>query len=339
MSQFPTRTRRRLAALAVTGAAGLCALPAAADAATPFGSPLTEDPSGGNNANVTQCGSPPLPVPCTRVLTALNSGPATFPVTAPMNGVITKFRIKSGTPDLVTFRTARLSQITGQSALGIAAGTGPSVTLAGTGQIEEYPARVAVQAGDHVALDAISTNAQFGSNGSTKQYQFVPPLVSGQGPRGSTDNEDEELLVQAVLEPDADGDGFGDETQDGCPGNGSATGACPVPDTTKPVISRLRLRQSLFVLGTRVTYTLSEDARVTFRVQKCARPVGKRCALWRTLKGRIVRDGKAGRNRLRLRARIGGRELAEGRYRLVARAVDPAGNKSARKRKRFRIVD
>jgi len=93
------------------------------------------------------------------------------------------------------------------------------------------------------------------------------------------------------------------------------------------------------VLGTRVTYTLSEDARVTFRVQKCARPVGKRCALWRTLKGRIVRDGKAGRNRLRLRARIGGRELAEGRYRLVARAVDPAGNKSARKRKRFRIVD
>jgi hypothetical protein len=38
--------------------------------------------------------------------------------------------------------------------------------------------------------------------------------------------------VAAVVEPDADGDGFGDETQDQCPGNASAHGACPVPETT-----------------------------------------------------------------------------------------------------------
>jgi hypothetical protein len=36
------------------------------------------------------------------------------------------------------------------------------------------------------------------------------------------------MNASAVIEPDADGDRYGDETQDGCPGNGAVTGACPV---------------------------------------------------------------------------------------------------------------
>jgi hypothetical protein len=42
--------------------------------------------------------------------------------------------------------------------------------------------------------------------------------------------------VGAVLEPDADGDGFGDETQDACPSDASTQGPCPPavdsPETT-----------------------------------------------------------------------------------------------------------
>ena len=44
-----------------------------------------------------------------------------------------------------------------------------------------------------------------------------------------------ELLIQGTVEPDADGDLFGDETQDGCPTNANSQGACtktivqPVP--------------------------------------------------------------------------------------------------------------
>ncbi|HLM09665.1 MAG TPA: hypothetical protein VK307_08135 [Thermoleophilaceae bacterium] len=191
--------------------------------------------------------------------------------------------------------------------------------------IREFGARVPVKKGNHLALDGTNVWATVNNSGDKYTYVYSPPLTAGQGPRGSIDTAGE-LLVQAVMEPDADGDGFGDETQDGCPGNASATGACPVRDRTKPLMSRLRLRDSLFVRGTRVSYKLSEDARVSFRVQKCARPVGKRCALWRTLKRGIVKNGKAGRNSLRLRARLAGRELADGRYKLVPRAVDPAGN-------------
>jgi hypothetical protein len=37
------------------------------------------------------------------------------------------------------------------------------------------------------------------------------------------------LNVTASIEPDADGDGYGDETQDGCTTNASAQGECPAP--------------------------------------------------------------------------------------------------------------
>jgi hypothetical protein len=40
-------------------------------------------------------------------------------------------------------------------------------------------------------------------------------------------------LLSGTIEADADGDGFGDETQDQCPTNGTAHGTCP-PATTAP---------------------------------------------------------------------------------------------------------
>ncbi|MDX6616332.1 MAG: hypothetical protein QOD60_1423 [Solirubrobacterales bacterium] len=42
------------------------------------------------------------------------------------------------------------------------------------------------------------------------------------------------INAAAAIEPDADGDGYGDETQDGCPGNGAVTGACPVTPPASP---------------------------------------------------------------------------------------------------------
>jgi hypothetical protein len=44
---------------------------------------------------------------------------------------------------------------------------------------------------------------------------FIPPLLAGASGPGFA--SDACLPLRAVVEPDADGDGFGDETQDGCP--------------------------------------------------------------------------------------------------------------------------
>ena len=35
-----------------------------------------------------------------------------------------------------------------------------------------------------------------------------------------------EIFLRGTVEPDADGDGFGDETQDRCPGSSGATAGC-----------------------------------------------------------------------------------------------------------------
>lgn len=99
-------------------------------------------------------------------------------------------------------------------------------------------------------------------------------------------------------------------------------------------------------VGTRVTYTLSRAAPVTFKVQrrkggrkvgrKCKKPTRKnrkrkRCNL--TLKGSFVDSGTAGANSFRFTGRLRGHKLRPGRYLLVGK---PAGGKAVSVK--FRIV-
>jgi len=105
--------------------------------------------------------------------------------------------------------------------------------------------------------------------------------------------------------------------------------------------------------GATVRYTLSEAARVRFSVQRrtTGRRVGRRCVKttrrnrsrrrctrFVRVRGSFTHAGAAGRNRFRFSGRVRRRALGTGRYRLVARAVDPAGNRSRVRRAGFRIV-
>jgi Calx-beta domain len=130
-------------------------------------------------------------------------------------------------------------------------------------------------------------------------------------------------------------------------GIGDSSGTATILDddpsaNARPRVSRLYLSPFAFRAarrggptgrrgGTLVRFVLSEPARVTFRVQK---KVGTR---WRTVRGVFRRSGHTGLNRLHFRGRIGGRRLAVGRYRLVVRAVDGLGARSAVRRVGFRI--
>jgi hypothetical protein len=273
---------------------------------------------------------------------------------APSDGVIVRFRLRAygdGAPATVTLRLARISLPDPQnsdSALATAAGTGPTVTVdSGDGidtPIREFSARLPVKQGDHLALDGTNVHATYNSGGDQYSYLFAPPLVEGQGPRGSNESTGE-LLVQADIEPDVDGDGFGDESQDGCPSQGSTQGACENGDTAGPVIRDVR------VAGRRISYSLSEAASVTFRLEKAAkgrRVRGKcrrqtrrnrsrpRCSRYVRLRGSFTDTGTAGANERGLPRRVGGRRIGPGRYRLVITARDAFGNET-RVTKRFRI--
>jgi hypothetical protein len=108
----------------------------------------------------------------------------------------------------------------------------------------------------------------------------------------------------------------------------------PHADTKAPVISGFRAAKTRLRVahGTRLRYTLSENARVTLRFQRIGRR-GRPSAV-----GTLRRAGTKGLNRIRFSGRIGRRVLRPGRYRIVARAVDAAGNRSAPSVARFRII-
>ena len=313
-----TRTSRpcRSLMLACFAAGLLLAFPAAGHAAQTFGSLLKNEPAPGPDPCVDTA-----PGPCTLVAN-INPNDAGDPVTspAPATGVIVRFRIRSLGAEAVTFRLATITN-QGGTILAQATRTGETVTTQGTGQIEEFPAQLRVAQGEHLALDAPSTRMVYNQGGNEYTPLYAPPLVEGQGPRGPAPDPTGELLLQAVMEPDVDGDGFGDETQDGCPSQSTNQGAC---DVTGPVISRI-------VLGARsVRYRLSENAAMTFRMQRL------RDGRYRSLRGRFTDRGAAGPNRRALPRRFRRSRLSPGRYRLLVTGRDQFGNQS-QKIKKFRV--
>jgi hypothetical protein len=102
--------------------------------------------------------------------------------------------------------------------------------------LNTFPTRIAVQAGDLVGLGWTSPagmGCQFSTASSDDVFSatnadITPGTTFTFGGSGPTVRVD----VSAVLEPDADHDGFGDETQDACPSDETTQGTCPVPDTT-----------------------------------------------------------------------------------------------------------
>jgi hypothetical protein len=344
MHSRSTLSRRIPTALAVAATA-LLALPAAGVAAETFGSRLVDSPNYG------ACDDPPAPLtaPCSWVSYIHPAAGTGDPYAggAPNDGVIVKFRIRAlGAGASVTFRLANISTLPPDMAQAAAVATGPTVAIAGTGETEEFPARVPVAKGNHLAIDTTAAQAIYETGGNEYSWGYGPALVDGAAPLTSATAHGE-LLVAAVVEPDADKDGFGDESQDQCvgcppPGGGGGGG---VPDGTAPGLSGLAVGSG------QLTYRLSEAASLTLKVQrvkqgrkvagKCKRPKpanrGRKACKRYVKVGTVRADGVAGVNQLALPKKVGGRKLAKGRYRLTITARDGAGNVSAVKRIGYRI--
>jgi hypothetical protein len=121
--------------------------------------------------------------------------------------------------------------------------------------------------------------------------------------------------------------------------------AGPKPDRTAPRITGLTGHPRTFKRsghGTEITFTLSEKATVVLRIQVAltGRKVGKSClAATRARRRRakctryatvriVTVTGKAGHNEKRIAPKSGRHTLAKGSYHLLARATDPAKNRS-----------
>jgi hypothetical protein len=109
------------------------------------------------------------------------------------------------------------------------------------GILNTWPTRIAVKAGDLPAHFYTDTTFSFrAAAGYNAHYISGSPGASGLDPPAGTSttyqaDPGDQIDLSAVLEPDADADGFGDETQDQCPTNGTTHGTCPATlATTTP---------------------------------------------------------------------------------------------------------
>jgi hypothetical protein len=229
---------RRIALAAVlTTVAGLAlAIPSGALAVTTIGSNLAGSPTVNLSCNPNCTVSP-------SVLPVANQAPGGF--LAPQDGVVVRWRIKVGA---VTRPSALRITRPGNSDTRTGAGTGPTVTPP-INETSTYEARLPMQAGDALGLDCCADPTLmidqyvFAPNQDAINLSWAPRLADGATPQSTTEfPPDAELLVNGDIEPDADHDTFGDETQDQCPTNAATQGPCPVTPAKKKKCKKKKKR-------------------------------------------------------------------------------------------------
>jgi hypothetical protein len=219
---MPRRVRTGPLALVVCACAVGLIAPSSASAASTVGSSLVFD---GNGAS--QGGCSPL---CTFIPTAVGGG---NPVTSPIDGVIVRWSANAADAMAVT-STVRLRVVHSPAAnQWVGVRTGPTQhTSAGfvTATFDLNPG-LPIAAGDFIGVDTVRDGGS--TSGSVLRGQpgssvviFTTTLPDGGAPQGAAPDAGLEAYVQAIVEPDADRDGFGDESQDQCP-SAVGPGTCP----------------------------------------------------------------------------------------------------------------
>lgn len=165
-----------------------------------------------------------LYVRCDATCTELQDArPGGLAVATPVSGVITQWRVRAATQGAVRLRVLRPRE---DGRLRVVASS-DEVRLdrprqAGKDVLYTFPTRITVREGDRLALDrdrgAGGVFHSYGQNASYETATYAPALKDGEAPVEPTSTSiGRELLLNADVEKDGDGDGYGDETQDTCP--------------------------------------------------------------------------------------------------------------------------
>ena len=160
-------------------------------------------------------GPNPLPVPngattagsCC-ILTFVNRTHPTATLAAPSGGVITRWRVHEPPVQSGVMRP-RVLRPFGGVFQGMASGA--EVPVATSGTLKTYATRLPIAAGDFFGVNA--NTGPVAAVAGASFHVYISPIADGAtgvNPQGNGGI----IAVNADIEPDADGDGFGDETQD-----------------------------------------------------------------------------------------------------------------------------
>jgi hypothetical protein len=198
-------------------------------------------------------------------LFALSAAGNPLPLTAPTSGVITKWKVNSALPIPILAKLKVLR--TNSASTVLILGEAPGTVIPGA---NAFDARVSVQAGDRVGIfgSGIGVGAPFCLPPEGPDNTIGAFLGDGGGP-GTTVPfmqipSSARVPIAALIEPDADGDGFGDETQDQCPQSAASQTTCPV--VVAPVVTPVALSASSTVGKNLVRILMTSSAQVPVTV-------------------------------------------------------------------------
>ena len=233
----------------------------------------------------------------------------------PSNGVITSWSFQNGATPVqgLKLKVGRPGGGTKFTIVGESVG-GPQTANA----LVTKPARIAVLRRDYIGIFEASGMCQLATSSSNDIYgDYAGDPAVGSTSEAWPYSGNGRIPIQAKVEPDADADGFGDESQDRCPGTKGTADGCPPSsappttnpgdpsapptpapppgDTSAPVFDAVRMTNTTFAVdtrgpaetlvttrakkGTTFVYSLSEVARVKFATQRkqSGRKVGTTC--------------------------------------------------------------
>ena len=193
------------------------------------------------------------------------SNPALYTAWVPFDGVITSVSSFANSQPTASFQAVFLRE-TGNPGMLDLLQRSPVLTLA-PGRLNSFPVRIPVQAGEVLGMRTVTGGARCLESGTATDSTLI-----GLSSDGDTtfvpivDNANVVTDISAVWEPDQDGDGYGDVSQDGCPSLAAVHDPCPAPVVTvtkKPTkrthAHRVKVKFRADVVGS--TFACSIDGR------------------------------------------------------------------------------
>jgi hypothetical protein len=167
------------------------------------------------------------------ILSTANAPGGPLPATMPVAGVITRWTFNA-VPELppgILNQTLKMFRPTGTPGqFQVIGESTPALIAPGS---NSFSTRISVLAGDMIGSYGATFEGPVTLFCETSNPGDRVGIVSGNPPLGSVATSAEELAglqnpITVTIEPDADNDGYGDETQDQCPQSATLQVACPV---------------------------------------------------------------------------------------------------------------
>lgn len=260
-------TSPRLVPAALLAVGALVAAAPAGDAA-PARSALT--------GAVTLGAVQPQPAPCNDGITVVQTvSPAGVSYVVPEAGVVTALRTQSPIAGAVRGLIVR-------AAPGGFAVVGKSATTpAAAGTPVSMPVRIPVQAGDLLGIQSKAepfscvADSTPDARVAYSAAAFDPDTQSVFVPSGT--QAAIVANIAATLEPDADGDGFGDVSQDACPQSGTTQGACPADAALATKVAKRTTKRKVAIAFTTAVPGSTTTCKVDrSKAKPCTSPFQRR---------------------------------------------------------------